>query len=320
MADSMIYFLVQWEDCYMSVISPDSVLLPKKNSKWDYEEGDLIEAVYNRGKSYQAVISEIHPNRKYLLQQAKLPPKHCYEIAKRMISMGFGMSVSESEKTSNNTLVSGKKGGKSDGIAVAVDLIDKPADVPNQPEPDNTAVSGMIGGQADGVTAKVDLTGKTADMDVTNPPESGLSKFSAEVIVANKRTSGSESPDVIKEEIRALRRKIRKLEDRVVAIESGGSSQQDNLLKLVSHLDANDVQQVLSTLCKAIFSNVELMNCSRTGKRTNKCSERGPRPPLDIVKLEKLEHLVREKTNISKDCFIKKFENMQKTLRQKKKQ
>lgn len=44
----------------MSVISPDSVLLPKKNSKWDYEEGDLIEAVYNRGKSYQAVISEIH--------------------------------------------------------------------------------------------------------------------------------------------------------------------------------------------------------------------------------------------------------------------
>jgi hypothetical protein len=45
------------------------------------------------------------------------------------------MSVSESEKTSNNTLVSGKKGGKSDGIAVAVDLIDKPADVPNQPEP-----------------------------------------------------------------------------------------------------------------------------------------------------------------------------------------
>lgn len=44
----------------MSVISPDSVLLPKKNSKWDYEEGDLIEAVYNRGKSYQAVISEVH--------------------------------------------------------------------------------------------------------------------------------------------------------------------------------------------------------------------------------------------------------------------
>ena len=124
----------------------------------------------------------------------------------------------------------------------------------------------------------------------------------------------------IKEEIRALRRKIRKLEDRVVALESGGSSQQDNILKLVCHLDANDVQQVLSTLCKAIFSNEELMNCSRTGKRTNKCSERGPRPPLDIVKLKKLEHLVREKNNISKDCFIKKFENMQKTLRRKKKQ
>jgi len=79
-----------------------------------------------------------------------------------------------------------------------------------------------------------------------------------------------------------------------VALESGGSSQQDNLLKLVSHLNANDVQQVLSTICKAIFSNEELMNFSRTGKRTNKCSERGPRPPLDIVKLEKLEHLVRE--------------------------
>ncbi|XP_052761837.1 uncharacterized protein LOC128204462 [Mya arenaria] len=148
----------------------------------------------------------------------------------------------------------------------------------------------------------------------------GSPKFSADVIVANKRSSTSESPDVIKEEIRALRRKIRRLEDRVVALESGGSSQQDNLLNLVSHLDASDVQQVLSTLCKAIFSNEELMNCSRTGKRTNKCSESGPRPPLDIVKLEKLERLVCEKTNISKDCFCKKLENMQKTLRQKKKQ
>ncbi|WAR18111.1 ZNF91-like protein, partial [Mya arenaria] len=124
-------------------------------------------------------------------------------------------------------------------------------------------------------------------------------KFSADVIVANKRSSTSESPDVIKEEIRALRRKIRRLEDRVVALESGGSSQQDNLLNLVSHLDASDVQQVLSTLCKALFSNEELMNCSRTGKRTNKCSESGPRPPLDIVKLEKLERLVCEKTNIN---------------------
>ncbi|WAR23437.1 GLU2B-like protein [Mya arenaria] len=134
------------------------------------------------------------------------------------------------------------------------------------------------------------------------------------------RASDDTHDELIKEEIRALRRNIRRLEDRVVAFESVGSSQQDNLLNLVTHLDARDVQQVLSTLCKAIFSNEELMNCSRKGKRTNKCSESGPRPPLDIVKLEKLEHLVREKTNMSKDCLCKKLENMQKTLRQKKKQ
>lgn len=61
MADNMLYFLVQWEDRFLSVILPANIVFPKKAMS-AYMEGELIQALYN-GKTYNAVISEIH--RKY---------------------------------------------------------------------------------------------------------------------------------------------------------------------------------------------------------------------------------------------------------------
>lgn len=126
----------------------------------------------------------------------------------------------------------------------------------------------------------------------------------------------------MKEDVRSLRRKLRKLEERVCALESKKPTVSDNgeteNMKLVEHMDSTDVQRVLTTLAKAIFTDDQLINCSRTGKRTAKCSG-PPRPPLDQQKLILLETVVRKKTDISKECFQKKFENLQKTLRQKNK-
>jgi hypothetical protein len=126
----------------------------------------------------------------------------------------------------------------------------------------------------------------------------------------------------LKEDVRSLRRKLRKLEERVCALESKEPTVRDNgemeKMKLVEHMDSTDVQRVLTTLAKAIFSDDQLINCSRTGKKTAKCSGT-PRPPLDQQKLILLETVVRKKTNVSKECFQKKFENLQKTLRQKNK-
>lgn len=54
-----LYFLVQWEDRFMSVIHPKDIVTPKKTI---YVEGELIEAKYQTKtttKIYKAVKNEI---------------------------------------------------------------------------------------------------------------------------------------------------------------------------------------------------------------------------------------------------------------------
>jgi hypothetical protein len=122
----------------------------------------------------------------------------------------------------------------------------------------------------------------------------------------------------LKEDIRSLRRKIRRLEDRVLQLEKGNvessSTEEERLLKSVDHL--SDPQIILTTLSRNLFTDDELICSSRTGKKTNKCVG-PPRPAINQNKLQQLERVVMKKTGISRDAFIKKFENLQKTLRQK---
>lgn len=59
MADkTSMFFLIQWEDRFLSVIHPNKVVQPKK-SELNYKEGDIITALYGKDK-YEAVICEIH--------------------------------------------------------------------------------------------------------------------------------------------------------------------------------------------------------------------------------------------------------------------
>ncbi|XP_053405862.1 uncharacterized protein LOC128546157 isoform X3 [Mercenaria mercenaria] len=59
MADDLMYFLIQWEDRFMSVIDIKHIVKPVKN-KFVYKEGENIRAQFGKKNSYEAVICEIH--------------------------------------------------------------------------------------------------------------------------------------------------------------------------------------------------------------------------------------------------------------------
>ncbi|XP_053399944.1 uncharacterized protein LOC128557141 [Mercenaria mercenaria] len=59
MADDLMYFLIQWEDRFMSVIDINHIVRPVKN-KFAYKEGEIIRAQFGKKNSYEAVICEIH--------------------------------------------------------------------------------------------------------------------------------------------------------------------------------------------------------------------------------------------------------------------
>ncbi|XP_045178479.1 uncharacterized protein LOC123538438 [Mercenaria mercenaria] len=59
MADDLMYFLIQWEDRFMSVIDIKHIVKPVKN-KFAYKEGEIIRAQFGKKNSYEAVICEIH--------------------------------------------------------------------------------------------------------------------------------------------------------------------------------------------------------------------------------------------------------------------
>ena len=113
------------------------------------------------------------------------------------------------------------------------------------------------------------------------------------------------------DECSRLRRKIRKLEERMNEIENKTANHSE--LDLVSHLNADNSCEVVSILARQIFTEEELKNCSRTGKRTIKC-QASPRPPLDSAKFQKLERLALTKLPIQKSEFLKKLKTCKKFL------
>lgn len=79
-------------------------------------------------------------------------------------------------------------------------------------------------------------------------------------------------------------------------------------------LDKFTDQDKLKYLVSCFFSNDDLKNCSRTGKRS---CQGGPtaRPPLNRNDFCKLTEAVIKFTTYDTETFHKKFENLQKVLR-----
>lgn len=65
----------------------------------------------------------------------------------------------------------------------------------------------------------------------------------------------------------------------------------------------------LKHLCSKLFTDEELINRSRTGKKTAKSGE-NVKPALNAEKFELLQLMVCKHTSLQKSEFIKKFENL----------
>jgi len=71
---------------------------------------------------------------------------------------------------------------------------------------------------------------------------------------------------------------MKRMEDRMTALEENKAPRKsdDDALDLVSHLGQGDVNQVIQIIAKHLFSDDELCNSSRTGKKTEMWSISAP--------------------------------------------
>ncbi|XP_060563109.1 uncharacterized protein LOC132722603 isoform X2 [Ruditapes philippinarum] len=296
-----IYLLVQWEDRFLSIIQTKDIVRPKKDGKL-YYEGELIEAVFQK-KTYHAVICEINTNRKYILQQSKLPPKYNYHEAKEKLMKDNTFNCETTAGVSENE------------IPLCTWSPPRPVEKMADSRPQSTSTQNT---ESEGVSEnEIPLCTWSPPRPVEKMADSRPQLTST----LKKCSEGSSSSEKDKDtrtytwedECRSLRRKIRKLEDRVAALEKQ-PSRDDHEMSNYDHI--SDPQEYLVKVTKTIFNEIELKSHSRTGKKTAKCLTE-PRPALDKAKMMKLESIVRTKTGMSKELFYKKFENLQKVLRRK---
>ncbi|XP_060563108.1 uncharacterized protein LOC132722603 isoform X1 [Ruditapes philippinarum] len=333
-----IYLLVQWEDRFLSIIQTKDIVRPKKDGKL-YYEGELIEAVFQK-KTYHAVICEINTNRKYILQQSKLPPKYNYHEAKEKLMKDntfncettAGVSENEiplctwspprpvekmadSRPQSTSTQNTESEGVGENEIPLCTWSPPRPVEKMAEGRPQLTSTQN---------TESERVSENEIPLCTWSPPrpvEKMADSRPQLTSTLKKCSEGSSSSEKDKDtrtytwedECRSLRRKIRKLEDRVAALEKQ-PSRDDHEMSNYDHI--SDPQEYLVKVTKTIFNEIELKSHSRTGKKTAKCLTE-PRPALDKAKMMKLESIVRTKTGMSKELFYKKFENLQKVLRRK---
>ena len=148
--------------------------------------------------------------------------------------------------------------------------------------------------------------------------------------------------------MRSLRRKYRKLEERVVKLE-GSSTQAEprkstNIATVFTRPEAetapgteipaaltaaslgeDDIlaaakgihgeQNIFKALCLKVFTEKEIVNSTKTGKRTIKCMD-NVKPALSAAKFALLESSINKMLpTMDKAVITKKFQNLQKVLR-----
>ena len=93
----------------------------------------------------------------------------------------------------------------------------------------------------------------------------------------------------------------------------------NEILASVSYLSCNaekEINECIKQMCFAVFTSEQLVNSSRTGKKTIKSPGEVVRPALDSRKLKILEMAVLKKcASLSSDLFKKKIDNIIKMTR-----
>ena len=133
----------------------------------------------------------------------------------------------------------------------------------------------------------------------------------------------------LKSEVKKLRRRLRALEkteqkkypsndpnEEVLEIPHGEPIKVSELT--IATRKCLKAPEAVVFLLNALFSKTEIKNCSISGKKTVKCGEEGPRPPLDQVRFRVLERVVFEVfPNFTRKEVREKIQNIQKVERKR---
>jgi len=133
----------------------------------------------------------------------------------------------------------------------------------------------------------------------------------------------------LKNSVKSLKRKVAALQEAAKSNAVDGPQQSplqaqnatddqnfEQLLAAVSHLPGKSSETTcLRILALRVFSQQELLTCSRTGKKTSNTGE-NPKPRLDLSKLRLLERAFLSKfPELNVSNFNRKFDNILKMER-----
>ncbi|XP_062572082.1 uncharacterized protein LOC134234052 [Saccostrea cucullata] len=136
--------------------------------------------------------------------------------------------------------------------------------------------------------------------------------------------------DDLKSEVKKLRKRVRNLErsapngngddhssdDETIALPNNGSVRRSELIS--SAKKCFKATDAVVLLLNTLFTKSEIKECSISGKKTVKCSEGGPRPPLNQDRFRTLENIVYELfPDFSRRDLRDKVQNVQKVERKR---
>lgn len=212
--------------------------------------------------------------------------------------------------------------------------------------------------QRHGSTLQMDLETGIAQKQTTSVDGTALSKEdtcseSPFSIFRKPESLGEKRLRKLEDEVKYLKRKIRKLEERDThamkntlgkTVEAEKLDKEEGIVVEAEQLDkktdkVNETEKTVEEtenkkakydelvvnqlrtdkekfkyLVRNFFSEDELRSCSRTGKKSVKSND-SPRPPLNGNIFQELTAAVLKHTSFDFNTFVKKFENLQKILR-----
>lgn len=126
----------------------------------------------------------------------------------------------------------------------------------------------------------------------------------------------------LKTSIKSLKRKVEAMQETHSDAASPNTDQDDQklnfeqLMAKVAHLNGNNSETLsLNILASSVFTQDELISCTRTGKKTSNTGE-NPKPCFSTEKLRLLERgFLTKFPELSINIFNKKFDNILKMQR-----
>ncbi|XP_052691568.1 uncharacterized protein LOC128169474 isoform X2 [Crassostrea angulata] len=210
--------------------------------------------------------------------------------------------------------------------------------VPRHMNPRQTPKKKTFSSDSDSVTGQLQLASPldstdtiSSESDIESTGNEFLSrKSSSKSRDREKFVRLSKEVDELKSEVKKLRRRVRSLEKKKETGDPSKNSTDDEVLD-IPHAGPINLSELTSSckkfrkapdavafLLNSLFSKNEIKNSSISGKRTIKCRQEGPRPPLDQARFRVLERIIFETfPDFTRKDLREKIQNLQKVERKR---